>query len=173
MRLRTLLIATVIGTAICLPVKADNNNSAFISSTEVFDFSNLDSSDDALFELTEKIQNIASQPSVLYLDWKLKFSSEQLPESFNCSGRVSEDSAVYQLPMNVVTNHLLFSVISGEPEQYPFNTVSCMLTSGSSFTIHIQGFFTGSVVDIPTAVDVQLRPLGLYGNVSNPFLNRN
>ncbi|MEP1079271.1 hypothetical protein NDI52_28075 [Leptolyngbya sp. PL-A3] len=156
---------------VCFPVKAEDRDLGFLTSTEVFNFSALDLADEEVSTLTGKIQDVASQSSVLYLDWEFRFSSEQLSENFDCSGRVRGDSESYVLPMNTVTNHFLLSVITGLPERYPFNSVSCMLTGGNNFTIRIKGFFAGSIVDIPTAVDVELRPIGLYGNISNPFTN--
>jgi hypothetical protein len=156
---------------LCFPAKAENRNLAFATSTEIFNFFNLDSADEEVSSLTRKIQNIAGQSSVLYLDWEFRFSSEQLPQNFDCNGRVRGDSELYVLPMNTITNHFLVSVITDLPERYPFNSVSCMLTGSDDLTIRIKGFFVGSVVDIPTAVDVELRPVGLYGNVFNPFAN--
>ena len=138
----------------------------------MLDISNLDPSDEEVLNLTGKIEDIVSQPSPLYLDWQLRFSNADFDlEGFECSGRVDESLSPYNVPMNLVSFHFLLSIITSSPEQYPFNTISCMLAGGSDFMIQIKGFYTGSVVDVPTARDVELRPLGRYGHISNPFAN--
>ena len=155
-----------------LPVRAEKPNySDFFTSKESFDFSGLGPSDEEVSSLTEKIRNIVISQKILYLDWELRFASSTLDfEDLNCNGRVNENLQPYILPMYLVSTHFLLSVITSSPERYPFNHVSCVRFSGDDFVIRIKGFFTGSAIEIPTANDIELRPLGLYGHLPNQII---
>ena len=142
------------------------------NSTEVFDFTNLSEAQ----LLQNRILEIINQSAILSLDWKFIFS---IPESvddfyktFNLlTGRVNDDLQPYFLPMNLIDFHFLFSVITGSPDRYPFNSVSCNHAVYDRPVISIKGFFSGSIVNIPTAIDVELRPLGLYGHLPGSITN--
>ncbi len=146
-----------------------------VKSTEEFDFSVLEPNSDEVITLINKIQSIVDQSAILYLDWQFIFSVDPSAEDFEQEfpyGRISDDSQPYSIPiMGRVYNHFLLSVITGSPERYPFNCVSCNYAVADRPVISIKGFYAGSKIQVPTANDVELRPLGLYGHLPSSIVN--
>jgi hypothetical protein len=58
-------------------------------------------------------------------------------------------------------HHLLLEILHGPPGVAPYSTAACVYNSNqpSHGAFVIRGFYAASVVDIPTANDVQLRPV--------------
>jgi hypothetical protein len=136
-----------------LPVKAQDIQ--LIQSEQEFDFTEQAKYSEEAVNQLWIITDLASQTAVLDLDWTFNFSDSE--DDFDCAWRI-EEPQVYELPMNRFNNHLILSVVTTPPQDYPFNTVACYNNS-DGITIRIQGFFVGSKIDVPTAENVQLRPI--------------
>jgi hypothetical protein len=143
----------ILALSIINPVKAQDIQ--WIQSKQEFDFTEEAKYLEEAVNQLGIITDLASQTAVLDIDWTFNFSDWE--DDFDCTWRV-EEPQVYFLPMNRFYNHLLLSVVTTPPQDYPFNTVSCRLTS-EGISIRIKGFFVGSKIDVPTAEDVQLRPI--------------
>jgi len=78
----------------------------------------------------------------------------------NCEGPARRDGEGYSFEFNPDFNHLILTIRHGNWIRAPFSTVACITnsrTGGTDFVI--SGYYWTSSLHIPTAVDVELRPL--------------
>ena len=130
----------------------------FIESVEEFQFQERGEETD---EQIRKILNLADKIAVVQVDWRLRFSDNQDVNSCE-NDRVTDYERPYRLPMNLVSTHVVMAVIPGSPLSFPFNSVSCMMSGGDEFAIQVTGFYVISQVDIPTANNVEMRPISPF-----------
>jgi hypothetical protein len=75
--------------------------------------------------------------------------------------RFGNATSAFSFAFNPDYNHLLLEVLHSGPGQAPFTTVACEFKGESAdkpvFTI--RGYYAKSSLSVPTAVDIQLRPV--------------
>ena len=77
-----------------------------------------------------------------------------------CDSGQRLDSRAFSFTFSPDYNHLLLEILHGPPSEVPYSTAACAMRGGSpvpAFTI--KGYYAVSAVSIPTASDVQLRPV--------------
>lgn len=78
----------------------------------------------------------------------------------SCEGGDRRSGSAYSFEFNPDYNHLLLTVRHGDWTRAPFSTAACVTNSTTGNTdFVISGYYWTSVLPIPTAVDVELRPL--------------
>jgi hypothetical protein len=79
----------------------------------------------------------------------------------SCSFGDRFDSKAFGISFNPDYNHLLLEIRHGPAEAFPYATAACVQGQGSSAPyFNIRGYYVVSRIGIPTANDVQLRPVG-------------
>ncbi len=69
-------------------------------------------------------------------------------------------SRAFAFQFNPDYNHLLLEILHGPPDVAPFSTAACAYRGGGTVPVFVlRGYYAVSAVDIPTATDVQLRPV--------------
>jgi len=144
-------------------------------SVEKFDFTDVAPDAGSVARQLKRLERVANTQGLLYLDWELIFPSDS-QDSFTCANEIitptlSEQASStagaaasrYVLPFSRVSNHFGLEVIVGSESRYPFNSVTCHESGASPTTVSIRGYYSGVVYLVPTAVQVQLRPLSLMG----------
>lgn len=161
MKKRTLATAILASSVGALSWAGGVPEIAFKKSVEEFQFQEPGETAD---EQIGKILDLATDFAVLQLDWRLRFSGGL--DGYGCeNGRVTDYTIPHDLPMHLASTHFVMSVIPGSPLSFPFNSVSCMMLGGEDFVIRIVGYYTMSLVDIPTANDIELRPISPFALV--------
>ena len=153
----TTLVAAPLGFASSVPTIE------FIESVEEFQFQERGEETDRQIR---KILDLADKTAVVQVDWRLRFFSGAQDLNGCENGRVTDYERPYRLPVDLVSTHFVMSVIPGSPLRFPFNSVSCMMTGGDDFAIQITGFYVISQVDIPTANNVEMRPVSPFEKMS-------
>ena len=99
-----------------------------------------------------------SEGEVNYRVTETPQSGESRPLSCTFGDRF--DSKAFAVSFNPEYNHLLLEIRHGPPEAYPYATAACIQGGGGSAPyFNIRGYYAVSRIGIPTANDVQLRPV--------------
>jgi len=71
-----------------------------------------------------------------------------------------ETPTAFAVGFNGAYNHLLLEILNADPRMAPMLTVACEYRGGSPTPVfHLRGRYVVSVIAIPTAWDIQLRPV--------------
>ena len=124
-----------------------------------------------------QIQRFASrlggQGAIVHLDLRIVPADESPPNyrvneqgadgstrPLSCEGGDRRSGSAYSFEFNPDYNHLLLTIRHGDWTRAPFSTAACVTngTTGNTDFV-ISGYYWTSVLPIPTAVDVELRPL--------------
>jgi hypothetical protein len=75
--------------------------------------------------------------------------------------RFGSGTSSFSFAFNPDYNHLLLEVLHSGPSQAPFTTVACEYKgeSADNPAITMRGYYAKSSLSVPTAVDIQLRPV--------------
>jgi|GEM_PF-3941209 len=77
-----------------------------------------------------------------------------------CESGERLESRSFSFSFNPDFNHLLLEILHGSPATAPYSTAACAVRGGSAVpAFTIRGYYAVSAVSIPTANDVQLRPV--------------
>ena len=139
-----------------------------ILSTEIFDF--IDADEETLERLLEKIKSVAVSHRPLYLNWELRFQVPDGEEEWCQDGLVTPEQCgleagdtQFSLPFHWVSTHFSMDVTVGSRSQNPFNAVVFHGAGLSSIAIFVRGYYAGQVYLVPTADQVELRPIDVAG----------
>jgi hypothetical protein len=71
-----------------------------------------------------------------------------------------ETQSAFGITFNPAYNHLLLQILHAGPLATPLVTVACEYRGGSAQPVfHVRGRYVVSTISVPTAVEVQLRPV--------------
>jgi len=80
-----------------------------------------------------------------------------------CDGfaRLNTDYAFYNFAFNPDYNHLLLTLKADPEASHPFMTIACEYNSEApgQWQLRFNGYFAVSIISIPTADDIELRPV--------------
>lgn len=188
------LILTVFS-SLCLVVSADVLVAQTLSKTSMSQIEKVTVNipllvDEASQNKIIKALNAMAGKRFVYLDFSIIFAlgeSGKLPYTVNVDGKPHVSSVKncdfgalmmgegvrYSMGPIVGYNHLLISVLTGGRSSFPFNDVSCEYTARvDQARFHIRGFFYVLSRDIPTATELDLRPLSPPFEVAREVLSR-
>lgn len=110
------------------------------------------------FDLTVVPAVVADAPDYDVRVW----GDSQEPTSLRCENgweRLDRPTA-FGIGFNGAYNHLLLKVLHAEPLAAPRITAACEYAGGSEHPVfHIRGAYVVSVISVPTANDIELRPV--------------
>jgi hypothetical protein len=126
--------------------------------------------------IADQVQELASRigsGEVIYLDLTIipegedspNYRVNETPQSgaarpLQCDSGTRLDSRSFSFAFNPDYNHLLLEVLHGPPNVAPYSTAACVNRGGSPVPVFVvRGYYAVSAIDIPTATDVQLRPV--------------
>jgi hypothetical protein len=144
--------------------------------TAVIDMSKSDSAVEAIIKLSNDLE---AADKTLYLDLTLRPSVEGEKYLFPVDRVLSRDgtskavkcddgwerfgagSRQFVFHFNDVYNHLLFSIWHAGEFQAPYSTIACEYNADAPGTAKfvVRGYFAKSALSVPTAVDIELRPV--------------
>jgi hypothetical protein len=75
--------------------------------------------------------------------------------------RFGPSTASFKIDLGTVYPHLLLSILHSSPQQAPFHTAACEYAiDGPDVPVLVfRGVYAKSVINVPTAIDVELRPV--------------
>jgi hypothetical protein len=73
--------------------------------------------------------------------------------------RFGPATSSFDIVFGTVNTHLILTVLHAGPLQAPFHTVACEYDGDETADFVIRGTFAKSIISIPTADDVELRPV--------------
>jgi hypothetical protein len=135
----------------------------------VVDFSKADT-------IADQVQDLASGldgASLVHLDLTIVPAGEEAADyrvtetppsgatrPLACESGQRLESRSFGFVFNPDYNHLLLDILHGPPAAAPYSTAACAVRGGSAVPVFtIRGYYSVSAVSIPTASDLQLRPV--------------
>ena len=126
--------------------------------------------------IAEQVQELASRlgsGEIIHLELTIIPEGEDTPNyrvsetlssgatrPLECDAGTRIDSAAFGFAFNPDYNHLLLEILHGPPNVVPFATAACIMRGSSPAPqFVVRGYYAVSAIDIPTATDVQLRPV--------------
>jgi len=176
MRLPVILIACLIAT----PALA-GNTSAIKTISQTIDYARADTLADQISGFHGKFD---ADDRMIYLDLVIQPEDSEDKARFQVNGtnrngvyqavacdgfaRLKTSYASYDFAFNPGYNHLLLTLKGDPVASHPFMTVACEYNSAvpGQWQLRFSGYFAVSKISIPTADDIELRPV--TPAISNP-----